>query len=77
MKISTFDAVQTVKYVLRSRGKTGIGMFKREDINMGPVDKTLCQNIRAAGREKGQDRQREEDRGKAEEAGGVWLQCYM
>ena len=56
MKISTFDAVQTVKYVLRSRGKTGIGMFKRDDINMGPVDKTLCQNIRAAGRRDKTDR---------------------
>ena len=71
MKISTFDAVQTVKYVLRSRGKTGIGMFKRDDINMGLVDEPLCQNIGC--REKGQDRQREEDGGKAEEAGGVWL----
>ena len=56
MKISTFDAVQTVKYVLRSRGKTGIGMFKRDDINMGPVYKTLCQNIRAAGRRDKTDR---------------------
>ncbi|XP_052464897.1 uncharacterized protein LOC128021632 [Carassius gibelio] len=53
MKISTFDAVQTVKYVLRSRGKTGISMFKRADI-----DKTLCQNIRVAGRRDKTDREK-------------------
>ncbi|CAM4714558.1 unnamed protein product [Leuciscus chuanchicus] len=58
MKISTFDAVQTVKYVLRSRGKTGISMFRRDDINMGPVDKTLCQNIRNAGRRDKTDREK-------------------
>ncbi|XDV48613.1 hypothetical protein PO909_018003 [Leuciscus waleckii] len=58
MKISTFDAVQTVKYVLRSRGKTGISMFRRDDINMGPVDKTLCQNIRNAGRRDKTDRKK-------------------
>ena len=59
MKISTFDAVQTVKS--RSRGKTGIGMFKRDDINMGLVDKTLCQNMAAGRRDK-------TDRGKRTEA---------
>ncbi|XP_073715805.1 uncharacterized protein [Misgurnus anguillicaudatus] len=58
MKISTFDAVQTVKYVLKSRGKTGIDMFKPEDIKMGPVDTTLCQNIRAAGRRDKTDREK-------------------
>src|SRR4029434_1095446 len=58
MKISTFDAVQTVTYVLRSRGKTGIGMFKRDDINMRPVDKTLCQNTLAAGRRDKTDREK-------------------
>lgn len=58
MNISTFDAVQTVKYVLRSRGKTGIAMFKRDDINMGPVDKTLCRNIRTAGRRDKTDREK-------------------
>lgn len=58
MKISTFDAVQTFKYVLRSRGKTGIGMFKRDDIKLGPVDKTLCQNIRVAGRRDKTDREK-------------------
>ena len=50
MRISTFNAVQTVKYVLRSRGMTGITMFKREDLKLGPVDKTVCQNTRAAGK---------------------------
>src|SRR4029434_4623213 len=71
MKISTFDAVQTVKYVLRSRGKTGIGMFKRDDINMGPLDKTLCTNMRAAGRRDKTDRgKRTEAKQKRQEDGG-------
>ncbi|KAG5286163.1 hypothetical protein AALO_G00011670 [Alosa alosa] len=50
MRIATFNAVQTVKYTLRSRGRTGITMFKREDVKLGPVDKTVCRNIRAAGK---------------------------
>ncbi|RXN16699.1 butyrophilin 2 isoform X2 [Labeo rohita] len=34
MRISTFNAVQTVKYTLRSRRRTGITMFKREDVKL-------------------------------------------
>ena len=66
------DAVQTVKYVLRSRGKTGIGMFKGDDINMGPVNKIICQNIRAAGRRDKTDR---EKRTEAKQKRQAWYGC--
>lgn len=45
MNIETFNAIQTVKYTLQSRGKTAIQLFKREDVKFGEVDKKLCQNI--------------------------------
>ncbi|KAL2085054.1 hypothetical protein ACEWY4_020572 [Coilia grayii] len=50
MMIPTFNAVQTVKYTLRSRSRTGITMFKREDVKFGPVDKIVSRNIRATGK---------------------------
>lgn len=49
MRIPTFNSVQTVKYTLRSRGRTGITMLRREDVKLGPVDKTVCRKVRAAG----------------------------
>ena len=49
MKISTFGAIQTVKYTLQSREKTAVELFKREDVRYGEVDRTLCKNIRSAG----------------------------
>lgn len=50
MNISTFDAIQTAKYAMKSRGITSTMMFKREDVKCGPVDRRLCQNMRSAGR---------------------------
>ncbi|CAL8319557.1 unnamed protein product [Arctogadus glacialis] len=49
MKISTFCAIQKVKYTLQSREKTAVELFKREDVRYGEVDRTLCKNIRSAG----------------------------
>ncbi|XP_056449462.1 uncharacterized protein LOC130385149 [Gadus chalcogrammus] len=49
MKISTFGAIQTVKYTLQSREKTAVELFKRKDVRYGEVDRTLCKNIRSAG----------------------------
>ncbi|XP_073719155.1 uncharacterized protein [Misgurnus anguillicaudatus] len=46
------------KYPALSQVITGIDMFKPEDIKMGPVDTTLCQNIRAAGRRDKTDREK-------------------
>ncbi|KAL2083805.1 hypothetical protein ACEWY4_021578 [Coilia grayii] len=36
--------------LVESRRRTGITMFKREDVKFGPVDKIVCRNIRAAGK---------------------------
>ncbi|CAL8274865.1 unnamed protein product [Boreogadus saida] len=33
MKISTFGAIQTVKYTLQSREKTAVELFKRKDVS--------------------------------------------
>ncbi|KAJ8366721.1 hypothetical protein AAFF_G00344980 [Aldrovandia affinis] len=59
MNISTFDAIQTAKYYMKSRGMTATMMFKREEEKFGPVDRKLCQNMRAAGgRDKAQRAER-------------------
>ncbi|KAI9528668.1 hypothetical protein NQZ68_018906 [Dissostichus eleginoides] len=50
MNIATLDAIQTAKYAMKSRGKTATMMFKREDEKLGPVDRTLCRNMRSAAR---------------------------
>lgn len=57
MKISTFSAVQTVKYTLQNRKQTGVEMFKRDDLKFGEIDRRLCANISGAGtRDKAQRR---------------------
>lgn len=73
MNISTFDAVQAVKYTIRARGMSATVMFKIEDEKFGPVDRRLCQNIRPAeGRNK---EQRADQRAREKEKPvGVWLQ---
>ena len=43
------SAIQTVKYTLQSREKLAIEMSKREDVQYGEVDRTLCKNIMSAG----------------------------
>ncbi|KAJ8367177.1 hypothetical protein AAFF_G00324560 [Aldrovandia affinis] len=59
MNISTFDAIQTAKYYMKSRGMTATMMFKREEEKFGPVDRKLCQNMRASGgRDKAQRAER-------------------
>lgn len=49
MNVSTFNAIQTVKYTLQSREKTAVEFFRRDDNKYGEVDRTLCKNIRSAG----------------------------
>lgn len=49
MSMDTFNAIQTTKYALRSRGQTAIQMFRREDVKYSKVDKVLCRNIHTAG----------------------------
>lgn len=48
MNMSTFNAVQTVKYLLQSRQKTAVEMFGRTDVKFGEVDRRLCRNIQSA-----------------------------
>ncbi|XP_034534681.1 uncharacterized protein LOC117809114 [Notolabrus celidotus] len=48
MNVSTFNAIQTVKYTLQSRKKTAVELFRREDAKFGEVDRTLCKNINSA-----------------------------
>ncbi|XP_060760334.1 NLR family CARD domain-containing protein 3-like isoform X6 [Neoarius graeffei] len=48
MNVETFNAIQTVKYTLMSRGKTAMQLFRREDVKFGEVDRTLCKNINSA-----------------------------
>ena len=49
MNISTFSAVQTVKYALLCRKQSGVQMFRRNDVKLGVVDRRLCGNICSAG----------------------------
>ncbi|KAJ4929459.1 hypothetical protein JOQ06_005067 [Pogonophryne albipinna] len=48
MNVPTFNAIQTVKYTLQSRGKTAVQLFRMEDVKFGEVDRTLCKNINSA-----------------------------
>lgn len=48
MNVETFNAIQTVKYVMLSRGQTAIQLFRREDAKFGEVDRTLCSNVSTA-----------------------------
>lgn len=54
MYISTFSAIQTVKYTLMSRKQSAVEMFSRDDARYGAVDKSLCRNVITAGRDKAQ-----------------------
>ncbi|XP_059891711.1 uncharacterized protein LOC132445645 [Gadus macrocephalus] len=48
MNVPTFNAIQTVKYTLQSRGKTAMQLYRMEDVKFGEVDRTLCKNINSA-----------------------------
>ncbi|KAL2102116.1 hypothetical protein ACEWY4_001284 [Coilia grayii] len=48
MNVETFNAIQTVKYTLLSRGQTAIQMFRREDVKFGEVDRMMSKNISTA-----------------------------
>ncbi|KAL6473267.1 hypothetical protein MHYP_G00194550 [Metynnis hypsauchen] len=48
MNVETFNAIQTVKYVLQSRGQTAVQMFERSDVKFGEVDRIMCRNINNA-----------------------------
>ncbi|KAJ4921189.1 hypothetical protein JOQ06_025912, partial [Pogonophryne albipinna] len=55
----------TAKYAMKSRGMTATMMFKREDEKFGPVDRTLCRNMRsAARRDKAQREERLMEKGR-------------
>lgn len=54
MNISTFSAIQTIKYTLQCRKQCGVEMFRRDDVKFAAVNRWLCGNIRSAGtRDKG------------------------
>ncbi|CAJ1076412.1 hypothetical protein ROHU_023414 [Xyrichtys novacula] len=48
MNAETFNAIQTVKYTLRSRGQTAMKMFQRSGVKFGEEDRIMCRNINNA-----------------------------
>lgn len=48
MNVETFNAIQSVKYGLKSRSTTALQLFKKKDILHTKVDKKLCINMRSA-----------------------------
>ncbi|GBN22869.1 hypothetical protein AVEN_238548-1 [Araneus ventricosus] len=46
MNVSSFSAIQTIKYELLSQNKTALNVFKKEELLSEPVDKKLCRNLR-------------------------------
>ncbi|KAL8588059.1 hypothetical protein ACOMHN_012097 [Nucella lapillus] len=48
MAVSTFSAIQTVKYALQSSGQSAVACFYRKDKLYTPVNKKLCQLMRGA-----------------------------
>ncbi|KAJ4925581.1 hypothetical protein JOQ06_018307 [Pogonophryne albipinna] len=76
MNIATLDAIQTAKYAMKSRGMTATMMFKREDEKFGPVDRTLCRNMRsAARRDKAQREERLMEKGRRQVEYGFKKTC--
>ncbi|CAL8269959.1 unnamed protein product [Arctogadus glacialis] len=76
MNISTFNAIQTTKYAMKSRGMTATTMIQRADVKFGPVDKRLCQNMRSAGRrDKAQREERLLERGRKQVEYGYQKTC--
>lgn len=48
LNISTFDAIQSVKYELMSQNKTSVSMFQKKDFLKEKIDPKLCYNIKTA-----------------------------
>ena len=46
--MTTFNALQTVKYALKSSGKSALEYFRRENIKRTPVDKQLISNMQGS-----------------------------
>lgn len=45
LKMETFSAKMTVKYFLRSTGKSSVEYFHRNDVEKTPVDRAMCNSI--------------------------------
>ena len=48
MDIGTYSAIQTVKFVLRTKEKGSVKTFSQKDVIMVPVDPKLCINTRTS-----------------------------
>lgn len=48
MRTTTYSAMQTVRYAMRSRGQSALQIFKKGDIKHDTVDKHLVHNLRSA-----------------------------
>ncbi|GBO44976.1 hypothetical protein AVEN_173335-1 [Araneus ventricosus] len=46
MNVSTFSAIQTIKYELLSQNETAVNLFNKAEFLSEPVDKELCKNLR-------------------------------
>ena len=67
LRMETYSSVQTVKYHLRSMGKSSVECYSRTDKLHGPIDLQLCRNIQSASREY-RDEQAERRKAKAEKS---------
>lgn len=48
MNVSTFSAIQTVKYELSAKKKSSVALFRKNDFLKDPVEKNLCKNLRTS-----------------------------
>lgn len=48
LDVKSFNAIQTIKYSLKSQHKTSLELYHRPDVHYSPVDKPLCYHIRTA-----------------------------
>ena len=72
LKISTFAAIQDVKYHLKTQQKTSIELYTREDIHRSPVDKSMMFHLQTAyGRHTRKERARNEAKAAKEKSIGV------
>ena len=51
LDVSTYRAIQSIKYPLRAAGKTAVQYFKKEDFLHSFLDACVVQNLNASARE--------------------------
>ena len=61
MSVSTYSAIQTVKYAVRASGRSAVECFQRKDSKFTPVNYELCRLMRSASSARKTEQKRRQD----------------